>query len=284
MTASITDFSQFAELRRGAAGDDGSRLREVAAQFEALFLQTMLESMRSASIGDPLLGDSDAHELYEGMLDGQLALEMASGEGIGLAELLVRQLGRGQDTVAPREPAFAARHAASPAWENPEGFARDVWPYAQRAAEELNVAPEAVLAQAALETGWGKRVMALSDGENSFNLFGIKAGGGWHGDSVARRTVEFDGDVAHHRVASFRAYAGIGESFADYARLLGTNPRYEGVRDHGEDVEGFADALQASGYATDPEYGRKISRVAASATMTRVLENLKIAEDAPITR
>ncbi|NNC76699.1 MAG: flagellar assembly peptidoglycan hydrolase FlgJ [Woeseiaceae bacterium] len=335
MTAAITDFAQYSDLRMGAKGNDPEVLREVAGQFEALFLQSMLKSMRDASLGDPLFGDNDAHEMYEGMMDQQLAMEMSSGKGIGLAEMLVRQLGgeeaarsspersyglqkyqsggdskefaihMGKKSAEPRSYEIkrgdgAAKEYAidraeksypinqsigntqSHAWETPEKFVRDIWPHAQRVARQLNVPAEGVMAQAALETGWGKHVMPGQNGNNSFNLFGIKAGSSWSGDKVARQTVEFDGDVARVEVAQFRAYDDVRETFEDYARLLTANSRYSSVPGHGDDVRGFAAALQESGYATDPDYAEKISRVAGSDTMTRVLADLKITGAAPI--
>lgn len=282
MTAAITDFSQFAELRRGADNNDPAVLREVAGQFEALFLQSMLKSMRDASIGDPLFGESDSHEMYQGMLDQQLAVEMSSGKGIGLADMLVRQLGgleaespvSGRGTVVPKIPSRAAA-ATKPDWQDAESFARDVWPHAQRVAERLNVSPEAVMAQAALETGWGKHVVSGRDGTFSNNLFGVKASHDWQGGSVARRTIEFADGVAHQEVAKFRAYDDVAESFDDYMEFLSSNPRYAEVIDSGDDVEGFANAIAASGYATDPTYAEKISRVANSETMHRVLAPFK---------
>lgn len=329
MTASITDFTQFSELRNGANRNEPAALKEVAGQFEALFIQSMLKNMREASLGDPIFGDSESHEMFQGMLDQQFALEMANGNGIGLAEMLVRQLGGAESAKHETERNFvlgpnperafgigseasrtfnrrtvtaqdvsvlpAAKHShaderrqsahsprSTPAWSDPESFARDVWPHAKRVAEHLNVAPEGVLAQAALETGWGKHVIVRGNGETSYNLFGIKAGSNWSGDSVARNTLEFSEAVPHQEVAQFRAYGGVGETFDDYAELLSQNQRYSDVRDHGDDVSGFADALQSSGYATDPNYAAKISRVATSDTMTRVLESLKGATSRPI--
>ena len=337
MTAAVTDMTQYSALRVGAQNNDPAALRDVAGQFEALFLQSMLKSMRDASIGDPLFGDSNAHDLYEDMLDQQLAMEMSSGKGIGLAEMLVRQLG-GDEAVRPstertygieRQGSGADRHGhalpgpgaageqraheipgkrdgfpiepitkeysttappvavgplARPAWDNPESFARDVWPHAERVARELNVPPEGVLAQAALETGWGRHVMPGSDGNASMNLFGIKAGRSWSGDSVAQRTIEFDGDVARQEVARFRSYSDVAESFDDYADLIASNGRYENVRNHGDDIAGFAAALADSGYATDPQYAQKITRVASSDTMARVLDGLKTRGAVPINR
>lgn len=267
MTAAITDFTQFASLRAGAEHEDPAVLREVAGQFEALFIEMMLKNMREASLGDTLLGDSNQREMYEGMLDQQLALEMASGRGIGLADMLVRQLG-GSAEAPPMSP-------AKPQWDDAKDFARDLWPHAERAALRLNVAPEAILAQAALETGWGAHVPHGRDGSSSNNLFGIKAGVSWPGNSVIKGTVEFDGDVARHEQARFRAYDDVGQTFDDYATLLTNNPRYSAVGDHGGDIDGFAEALQASGYATDPSYADKLKRVAGSDTMRDALRAVR---------
>lgn len=295
MTAAITDFTQFSALRHGADRNDPEALREVAGQFEALFLQTLLKTMRDASPDDALIGDSESFKMYQGMLDQQLALEMSSGRGIGLAEMLVRQLGgtdarAGGSVFTPgvnigpsrldRRPPVT-EPVTGPRWDSPESFARDVWPHVQQVAMRLNVAPEAVLAQAALETGWGRHVPATEGGRSSLNLFGIKAGESWSGASVTRRTLEFEGGVARQETARFRAYRDVGESIDDYLRLLAGNPRYATVSNHGDDVAGFAAALQDSGYATDPEYANKIARVAGSDTMARVLAGLKNAPTVP---
>jgi flagellar protein FlgJ len=162
-----------------------------------------------------------------------------------------------------------------PDWRDAASFARDVWPHALRVAKRLNVAPVAIMAQAALETGWGKHVVSGRDGTFSNNLFGIKASHGWQGDSVARRTIEYADGIAHQEVAKFRAYDDVAASFDDYFEFLSTNPRYSKVVDSGGGVEGFASAIAASGYATDPAYAEKISRVANSDTMNRVLAPLK---------
>ncbi len=283
MTSIVTDFTQYADLRRAAERNDPAALREVAVQFEALFLQTMLKSMRDASLGDPLFGDSDQHEMYQGMMDQQLAVEMASGKGVGLADMLVRQLGGGDATKLTRpEASFAVtRNAASnqkpagPTWPDAESFARDIWPHAERTARKLNVAPEAIVAQAALETGWGQHVMPDRDGATSFNLFGVKSGSGWAGDYVVRNTLEFEGGVPRSQLARFRSYDDVAAAFSDYTDFISDNPRYSAVRDHGPDVAGFARALQDSGYATDPDYAQKISNILDSPTMRRVMSGLK---------
>ncbi|MEM9333640.1 MAG: flagellar assembly peptidoglycan hydrolase FlgJ [Pseudomonadota bacterium] len=318
MSTSITDFGQFTSLRAAADQKDPAALREVAGQFEALFIQMMLKNMRAASFGDPLMGDSQQHELYTEMMDKQLALDMASGRGIGLADKIIEQLGgttapdagspddaipvfqlptrpaaqtvsefqaqRGSDVInvvtKPTASATAAADtpdaSAKPDWTDPESFAKAVWPHVKRAAEFLNVSPVAVLAQTALVTGWGSKVMPDADGGSSFNLFGIKAGGGWAGDSVAKSTLEFDSGVARRETANFRAYPDVSGTFDDYASFLAGNPRYADVVGKGDDVAGFAQALQDSGYATDPQYARKIKAIFDGPTMRRVMDGLAV--------
>ena len=283
MTSAVTDFTQYTSLRKAAGENDPAALREVANQFEALFLQTMLKSMRDASLGDPLFGDSEQQEMYQGMMDQQLAVEMASGKGVGLADMLVRQLG-GTDAAVTTRPdaAYPIEHSSrvksglqTPAWSDPEAFARDIWPHAERTAKELNVAPEAILAQAALETGWGKHVMPNTNGAASFNLFGIKSGSGWSGDQVVRNTLEFRDGVARQEQAKFRSYSNVSSAFADYTNFIAENPRYENVRGSGDDASGFARALQESGYATDPDYAQKIENILDGPTMRRVISELR---------
>lgn len=283
MTSAITDFTQFTDLRKAAGENDPAALREVANQFEALFLQTMLKSMRDASLGDPLFGDSEQQEMYQGMMDQQLAVEMASGKGVGLADMLVRQLG-GTDAVKPGPPdgAYPIERSSrmnsrmdAPVWSDPETFARDIWPHAERTAKALDVAPEAILAQAALETGWGKHMMPGNNGAASFNLFGIKSGSGWSGDQVVRNTLEVRDGVSRQEQAKFRSYANVSSAFADYKDFIAENPRYENVRGSGDDASGFARALQESGYATDPNYAQKIQNILDGPTMRRVISELR---------
>lgn len=296
MTAAITDFSQFAALRRGAGRNDPAALRAVAGQFEALFLETMLKNMRETSQGE-IFGHSDQYEMYRGMLDKQLSVEMASGRGIGLADMLVRQLGGkggrpggevGTVPAAPGEFRLPASRttgavASLPVWSSPLDFVQDVWPHAERAAKKLNVAPEAILAQAALESGWGEHVMQRADGASSLNLFGIKAGADWQGASVSRSTIEYSDGVPRREQARFRAYPDIAATFEDYVQLLSEHPRYAKVRNTGDDSQRFARALAEAGYATDPDYADKIGSVLQGETMRDALGLLKDRRMSPIT-
>lgn len=171
-------------------------------------------------------------------------------------------------------PAVAAADNCAPSapldCSSPEAFVRSVWPHAKQAAEALGVPAKALVAQAALETGWGRRLVGTDGGASSHNLFGIKAGRSWNGRSAEAATHEFvDGTRVNQR-ARFRAYGSTAESFADYARLLQA-PRYAAARGAGEDVGRFASALQTAGYATDPNYAAKISAIANGATLRRAL-------------
>jgi len=174
--------------------------------------------------------------------------------------------------VAPAPSAAACEAEAKLDCSSPEAFVRSIWPVAQKTAAELGVPARALVAQAALETGWGRR-LAHGNGETSHNLFGIKAGGRWNGSRMSAATHEFVGGTRRSERADFRAYGSIAESFADYARLLGKE-RYATARGSGEDVHRFASALQKAGYATDPSYANKIAAIANGSTLNRALAML----------
>ncbi|KQY52697.1 flagellar assembly peptidoglycan hydrolase FlgJ [Lysobacter sp. Root494] len=175
-------------------------------------------------------------------------------------------------SAASAGPAAACDPETKLDCSSPEAFVRSIWPMAQKTAAELGVSPRALVAQAALETGWGRR-LAHGNGETSHNLFGIKAGGRWNGSRVNAATHEFVAGTRRSERADFRAYGSVAESFADYARLLGKD-RYASARGAGEDVHRFASALQQAGYATDPSYANKISAIANGSTLNRALAML----------
>ncbi len=251
------DFQQFAALRRGARADDPAALREVARQFESLFTKMMLDSMRAASFGDPLFG-SDQGDMYQDMMDDQLAIEMSQGRGLGLADMLIRQLGGGQVAPAGPDPRDGMQDVTPQARQE---FIDAILPEAQAAARELGVDARGIVAQAALETGWGRSQPAGESGRSN-NMFGIKAGESWRGATVAANTEEYESGVAVRRAEQFRAYESAGDSVRDYVRLLRDNPRYAAALNTGSDVRAFAGALQRGGYATDPEYANKLVAVA----------------------
>jgi flagellar protein FlgJ len=348
-----TDIQGLAGLRRAAGQDGKAALPAVARQFEAVFTQMLIKSMRDASFGGGIL-DSAQSDQWRDLFDKQIALSLAQdGKGMGIAAMLVRQLGgkpadaaaaagdptalspqaraartlagiaSGAGSVATHlEPAYSslgrpagqgpepasngtgsaadgfldralqfakqagssALHAARDwAFSGPDDFVQKLAPYAQAVAQKLGVSVRAVLAQAALETGWGKHMPRQSDGSSSYNLFGIKAGGGWQGQRANVPTIEFEGGAAVRRNAAFRAYSGPLQSLADYARLLSGSPRYADALGHGEDVAGFAHALCRAGYATDPGYAAKLTAIADSDTMREALASLKDPQPQPTT-
>jgi len=178
--------------------------------------------------------------------------------------------------LAPPPPAPACDPDAPLDCSSPEAFVRSLWPHAQKTAAELGIPAKALIAQAALETGWGRRLVGAGHAINSHNLFGIKAGAHWLGEKVSAATHEFVGGVRVAQRAAFRAYGSAADSFADYAHLLG-NPRYAAARGTGEDAHRFAQALQHAGYATDPSYATKIAAIANGPTLQRALASLPAA-------
>jgi peptidoglycan hydrolase FlgJ len=280
-----TDLSALTALKRGAASKDPGAIREVARQFESMFTRMMLKSMRDATGPDPMFGD-EQQQMYQGMFDDQLSIQLSRGKGLGLADMLIRQLQKmgvpgaahaaddqagapGSATALPAAAistnragatAYTATQSASQA--DQQKFVREVWPQAQQAGEQLGVDPRSLIAQAALETNWGRSLPQDASGDSSNNLFGMKASRGWAGPSVTAATQEYQGSVATDTTAQFRSYANAAQSFQDYVALLQNNPRYSAALNTGGDVQAFASALQRGGYATDPEYVRKIGAIA----------------------
>jgi flagellar protein FlgJ len=254
MAASPVDPA-LAALRREARADPQKAVRQAAVEFERVFLQMLLRSMREATPRfDPLAGDST--RMYEGMLDEAWAAEL-SKRSIGLAPIIERQLARNVRSAGPQAAAQAIEEAAS---DKAAAFVRRMAAPAREASRATGLPAAFILGQAGLESGWGAREIRRADGSTTYNLFGIKAGSGWRGAVVEAPTVEYVGGRAERRIERFRAYGSYAEAFADYARLLATSPRYaEALAARGE-PERFAQAIARAGYATDPAYGAKLAR------------------------
>lgn len=187
--------------------------------------------------------------------------------------------------MSTAEPAAARASGAVPAAGTSsaqrEAFVREMLPHAEAAARQLGVAPRTLIAHAALETGWGRSMPRGADGQPSYNLFGVKAGASWQGAAVAATTLEFEGGVAASRVERFRAYESPGASFGDYVGLLRGSARYAAAIGTGDDAAAFARALQQGGYATDPDYARKLTSVVAG--VGEILDGrLKVGDGLPI--
>lgn len=256
------------KLRVQARQSPDQALKAAAQQFETVFMNMMLKSMRDATPQDGMF-DSEQTKMFTGMLDQQLAQSMSS-RGVGLADAMVKQLSRTLGPAAsgmPPQPSSASQvshiSAVPSAYsENfQQGFVQRLTPYAIQASSETGMPAQLMLGQAALETGWGQREIRLPDGSNSYNLFGIKAGGSWSGKVAEVTTTEYHNGIPSKQVEKFRAYGSYAEAFSDYARLLRDNPRYAGVIKEGQGAHAAAQALQGAGYATDPNYADKLVKV-----------------------
>ena len=278
-TATAADASaalSIQALRSAAARDPKAAIRETAKQFEALFMQQLMKSMREATISSGML-DNAGSQLGSEMLDSQYAAKMSGlpgGLAAAIARQLERQLGSGAAEALGAPPAPAAAAAAAPSSSAPPLSQRQVdfvrlHQDAARAAEALSGIPAAfTVAQAAHESAWGQREIKNADGSTSHNLFGIKAGAGWSGPVAEITTTEWIGGEPQKVTAKFRAYASYDEAFRDYARLMKDSPRYAGAVAQATSApasaasaHGFAAALQRAGYATDPAYADKLGRL-----------------------
>ncbi|MGJ8670584.1 MAG: flagellar assembly peptidoglycan hydrolase FlgJ [Oceanococcus sp.] len=272
--------------RRGEKPVAESDALKAARQFEALFIKQLLSEVKiSASMGGEEEGAQS--DFVDSMWRDQLSKQI-SQKGLGLAQVIAGQLGGGQirpnsasgfqlndRVMAPN--AAANSNAASPGlqlyqnllpqspnFSDPGDFVRTLKPYVQKAAEELGVSPKILMAQAALETGWGQHMPVDAQGRSSNNLFGIKAHGAWSGDVAQATTQEFDGQAMRTEQAGFRSYNGIAHGVDDYVQFLKSNPRYQDALQHGGSDKNFVLGLKFAGYATDPQYVEKVISVADS--------------------
>ncbi len=330
-TASIyTDFNGLAKLKQGAREQTPEAIKQVAKQFESVFLNMVLKSMREAKLADSML-DSKQSEFYRDMYDQQMAIHLAGKPGVGLADLIVKQLtpkqksdddekmqasdylnralgskrGVNQTNQNPMQPSYKlgseepldasglrsleeslnrleqSQQMLEEKWgADTEGdqiaankalFLSQLRPYAMQAASELGVEVNVLLAQAALETGWGRSVIKNAQGESSFNLFNIKADKSWQGRQTRVSTLEYDGGVAKREMAGFRSYDSYKESFDDYVNFIKSNPRYGEALKKADNAAQYVRELQKAGYATDPRYAEKIMSIYNSQVADQVL-------------
>ncbi len=296
----INDLAGLDRLRQQAVnGDEKSEkeaLSAAAKQFEAIFTNMLFKSMRDANATfESGLMDSQNQQFYRQMLDDQMASELSSSGSLGLADMIVAQLStgsienqsanardndfehlmqkvdrarheqevrerNGETAVVAQAPAVTQSKPSPSRFDSPESFVASMKPYADKAAKALGVDSSLLLAQAALETGWGQKMVANSRG-NSHNLFNIKADKSWSGSKVATQTLEYHQGVPVQEKAAFRAYQDYEQSFNDYVRFLNENPRYTTALRHGGSNEEFIRGIHQAGYATDPQYADKVLRV-----------------------
>ncbi len=266
------DVQSIGALRLKAKTDPDAALKAAAQQFEAVFMNMMLKSMRDSVDQDGLF-DSEQTKQFTSMLDQQLSQSL-SGKGIGLADVMLRQLKpksaspqavaatAGAGVAAPNAPGgtgFPLEKTAPPS--RASDFVNKLWPHAAEASRTTGISPHFMIGHAALESGWGKSEIRAADGTPSHNLFGVKAGRGWSGPVAETTTTEYVNGVAKKSVEKFRAYSSYAEGFKDYANMLRNNPRYAAVVASGNDAAGFSTGLQQAGYATDPMYAEKLNRI-----------------------
>ena len=302
MSRSVHDLGSVDKLRAAAQSGDEGALEEAAKQFEAIFVQMLLKSMRKAQ---EALADkdspfnSDQVKFYRDMHDQQLANDMSTNGSIGLADVIVQQMGI-NNGVTPasavrtdgdlsmlnrRQVMLRQRHENAlfgdvanatntnkqAAFNSPQEFVEHLYPQAIQAAEKLNIDPKALLAQAAVETGWGKFVIHQQDGASSHNLFGIKADKRWQGDKAVVDTLEYVNNVPEKQQAAFRSYSDFGDSLNDYIHFVQSNPRYEQALEKTESPRQYFKELQHAGYATDPAYAEKVMSVYNGALLNDLL-------------
>lgn len=287
------DSQNLDSLRLQAKQEPDKALKLAAKQFETVFMNMMLKSMRDATPQESVF-DSEQTKMFTSMLDQQLAQNMGN-RGVGLAEIMVKQLSRQMPAAEPpvATSAISSLTAAAPAIlpvtdahaapqqnsapastatvkssvpsaynENfQQDFVQRLLPHAEKVSRETGLPAHQMLGQAALESGWGRRAIRMADGTDSHNLFGIKAGANWKGKVAEVKTTEYHNGVASKPTEKFRAYDSYADAFRDYANLLSGNERYADVLSQGGDARGFAQALQDSGYATDPRYAEKLVKV-----------------------
>ena len=301
------DTASMGELKQSAKANDPAAIKAAATQFEALFLNMVMKSMRDATPKDGVM-DSEQGKMFTTMLDQQTSQNMAK-RGTGLADALIRQMtaqtansqalaigadeGAAASAATAPSPRAASMAAALEAFRKQGAVAGDaaaatttttsataagsaasasqaphvrafqdkLGAHAEQASRESGIPAKFMLGQAALETGWGKREIKGRDGSASNNLFGIKAGPEWKGKVAEAVTTEYVNGKPQTRVEKFRAYDSYADSFKDYANLITNNKRYEKVVAAAGDASAFAQGLQKAGYATDPNYATKLTRI-----------------------
>lgn len=296
--ALAVDARSLNALKTAAGENSPQAARETAKQLESLFMREMIKSMREATMKSGLL-DSAQGNLSTDLLDQQLSVAMAGQPG-GLTDAISKQLARSMGVDAAEDAEIAVPSTLSlsrNAWRNvgsngawsgsrsqaaqsinayapaPKGRDNFVTAHtgaAQRVASESGIPAHYMIGQAGHETGWGKSEIRNKDGSNSFNLFGIKAGGSWTGKVAEVTTTEYINGAPKKVTAKFRAYDSYEESFRDYARLIGSNPRYEKAMAQTGSAQAYASELQKAGYATDPAYAQKLSRAIQSVAQVSV--------------
>ncbi|MBL7481093.1 glucosaminidase domain-containing protein [Legionella bononiensis] len=289
----VSDFQSLNELKVQANKDGKKALPEVARQFEGIFLQSMLKSMRMGQHfldeSSPFSGKNEA--TFQEMLDGQYANNIAGSGGIGLASMLSRQL---EGTVGGSHPdaiktgstdsPLPLNRASEPKEQKGaetaliDDFVKSIWPKAKQAASLMGLDPKVLIAQAALETGWGKFVAKDADGSSSNNLFNVKTGSSKEFESVNIKTTEYIADTPISMNASFRKYPSVEHSFNDYVSLIKGSDRYQSALANAGNPDLYVQELHKAGYASDPNYGSKILSIYHGDELNQAIQRCGLAD------
>ena len=321
-----TDLNSLNNLKSSARKDAKSALPEVARQFEAVMISMMIKNLRKTGMEDPIF-KSQAMDSYRDMYDQQLGMELSKGQGIGFAKAIVQQMQYQSGDITPppsseggmRGLNLPQRHHFSDMYssvektettqvkqsdlklnqidqkspnidtdfDSPEHFVKKLWPLAEQTAQKLNVSPEIILSQSALETGWGQHVIS-NDHNSSFNLFNIKADQSWAGKSVEKVSMEYSHGKPIQKKSAFRAYDSFEQSFNDYVNFIQNNPRYKNALNKTDETsekmeqslhdKSYINGIHKAGYATDPAYADKIMDVLKSeAIQNQRVSQIKLA-------
>jgi flagellar protein FlgJ len=274
------DVADAQALKAKAVSGDRAALVGAAKQFESLLVSQMLKNMRQTRFSDEddPMNSGEGLKLYQDLLDQQWATQLSKGRGLGFADMMVKAMEKQSAVVSSQLSVEGTKRTEAATLPSPlkpsanpqlttdnsqlkTGFISRMRPHAEAAAADTGVPAQFILAQAALESGWGRHEIKDAEGQTSHNLFGIKAGRSWDGAVAETLTTEYRQGVPMKLSQRFRAYADYGSAFTDYANLL--KARYGSALEGGADPSTFTRGLVAGGYATDPSYGDKLQAVIA---------------------
>lgn len=288
------DMHGLEALKHEASNFDRASIKKTAQQFESVFIQSMLKAMRNTNevFKDKEMVSSDSMDLYEGMFDQQVSMAIAERSSLGLAKIIEEQLSKDKRFVSTETKTLPLNQTMSharpvdhkvpviPMKNNetsiikdtsditnnknldepvttPKEFVKRLYPIIKSLVKNVNIDPKMLLAQAALETGWGKFILKHQDGQSSYNLFNIKANTSWSLDKVKKASLEFVNGIFKPITSEFRSYGSFHESVKDYIQLVSNNKRYAEALGS-SDPKQYIHRLHKAGYATDPNYSEKI--------------------------
>ena len=269
-TTLYTNIQGLGKIKQSMKENPEEAKKEVAKQFESLMLQMLLKSMREGtrSLTEEDDDDGEHREVYEDLFDNQLSLSL-SENGFGMAELIEQSIDKAQG-IQKNEPFKELTESAPLQPSTPKErdskniqntFINNIFSMAKKAASVIGADPKILIAQAALETNWGQKIISTISGQSSNNLFNIKADKSWQNDGVMAKTHEFERDQLVETNSKFRTYQSMEDSFKDYVNYLKQNPRYQDALKNASDAKTFISKLQQAGYATDPNYASNILKI-----------------------